>query len=69
MAERFEYAIDVLEHGLMGVHKGELKREALQDILDARGEDGWELVHLWFDQQMQGEKDGHLLIFRRRRDA
>jgi hypothetical protein len=38
-------------------------------VLSERGvslsQDGWELVHLWPDTRMHGEKDGHLLLFKR----
>lgn len=61
----FEYTTSVLGHGFMGVHKGEIKRTDLEAALNQRGAEGWELVHAWFDQKLQGEKDGHLLIFRR----
>ena len=61
----YEYTTEVMTHGFMGVHKGELKRSEFEQRLNARGAEGWDLVHVWFDQKMQGEKDGHLLIFRR----
>jgi hypothetical protein len=27
--------------------------------------DGWELVHVWFDQKLHKEKDGHVLVFKK----
>jgi hypothetical protein len=63
--DRFEYTTEVMTHGFMGVHKGEIKRTELVNLLNEKGAEGWDLVHAWFDQKLQGEKDGHLLIFRR----
>ena len=61
----FSYSTEVMTHGFMGMHKGEIKRADLEQLLNAKGADGWDLVHVWFDQKLQGEKDGHLMIFRR----
>ena len=33
--------------------------------LDGLGEEGWELIHVWWNQKLQGEKDGHLMVFKR----
>jgi hypothetical protein len=60
-----EYATAVMTHGFMGVHKGEINRTELEAQLTAKGSEGWELLHVWFDQKLQREKDGHLLIFKR----
>lgn len=65
MPPAFEYKTAVMSHGFLGRHKGELKRGDLEVILSRLGRERWELVHVWFDQKLQGEKDGHLLIFRR----
>lgn len=62
---RSAYSTDVITFGFMGRGKGEIKRGDLEKMLNAKGAEGWELVHAWFDVQLQGEKDGHLLIFRR----
>jgi hypothetical protein len=60
-----EYTTAVMTHGFMGVHKGEINRTELEAQLTAKGSEGWELLHVWFDQKLQKEKDGHLLIFKR----
>jgi hypothetical protein len=60
-----EYTTAVMTHGFMGVHKGEISRVELEAQLTAKGSEGWELLHVWFDQKLQKEKDGHLLIFKR----
>jgi hypothetical protein len=57
-----------MTHGFMGVHKGEINRRELEAQLTAKGGEGWELIHVWFDQKLQKEKDGHLLIFKRESD-
>jgi hypothetical protein len=62
-----EYTTTVMTHGFMGVHKGEINRQELEVQLNAQGGDDWELLHVWFDQKLQKEKDGHLLIFKRER--
>jgi len=62
---RFEYATDVITHGLLGRKEEELDRHELDDRLNARGADGWEFDHLLRAVALHGEKDGHVLIFRR----
>jgi hypothetical protein len=32
----------------------------LEATLNEPRKDGWDLVHVWFDQTLHGEKDGHL---------
>ncbi len=62
---RWDYRTVVMGHGLMGWHKDEIKRGDLEKQLDSLGREGWELVHVYFDQKLHGEKDGHLMIFKR----
>jgi hypothetical protein len=47
----WEYMTDVITHGLLGRKEDELDRSALEERLNRFGADG--------------EKDGHLLIFKR----
>jgi hypothetical protein len=61
----FEYRTEVLTGGFMGRHKEELKRSDLERQLTDAGRDGWELTQVLMEQALQGEKDGHVLIFRR----
>jgi hypothetical protein len=49
----------------MGRKSEEIDREELQKVLDAHGADGWELDKVMLDTAFHGEKDGHLLIFKR----
>ena len=37
----------------------------LDDVLEKYGNEGWELVSLNLDANLQGSKDGHLLVFKR----
>jgi len=50
----------------MGRKSEELDRKSLEDGLDELGTQGWELVWLLPDQNLHREKDGHVLIFKRR---
>jgi hypothetical protein len=61
----YEYTTAVITHGLMGRKSEEIDREELQKVLDAHGADGWELDKVMMDTAFHGEKDGHLLIFKR----
>jgi hypothetical protein len=62
----WEYTSTVVTHGFMGRERDEVNRAAVVDSLNAMGADGWELVKLLTDQALHGEKDGHLLLFKRR---
>ena len=62
---RWDYKTVVLTGGFMGRHKDELKRSDLEAQFDALGNEGWELVWILMDQALQGEKDGHVVIFKR----
>ena len=61
----YEYTTAVITHGLMGRKSDEVDREELQQVLNAHGAEGWELEKLVLDTAFHGEKDGHLLIFKR----
>ncbi len=62
---RWDYKTVVLTGGFMGRHKDELRRDVLEQQFDALGRDGWELIWILMDQALQGEKDGHVVIFKR----
>jgi hypothetical protein len=59
------YTTEALTYGRFGAGKGKINRATLDELLNAKGAEGWELVHTYFDMNLDGEKDGHLLIFRR----
>ncbi len=61
----WDYKTVVLTHGLMGWTKGELDRPRFEESLDELGRDGFELTWVFMDQKLHGEKDGHVLIFKR----
>lgn len=62
---RWDYRTVVLTHGTLGFHRGELNRRDFEDSLDELGADGFELVWVLMDEKLHGEKDGHVLIFKR----
>jgi hypothetical protein len=61
----YEYTTAVITHGLMGRKREEIDREELQAVLNQHGAEGWELEKIVLDTAFHGEKDGHLLIFKR----
>jgi hypothetical protein len=58
----FEYKTEVLT-SMVGRDK--LRTDDLDDLLKKAGAEGWELVSLSIDADLQGERDGHLLVFKR----
>jgi hypothetical protein len=63
--QRWDYKTVVLTGGFMRRHKEELKRKDLERQFDALGGEGWELSWTLMNQTLQGEKDGHVVIFKR----
>jgi hypothetical protein len=63
--DRYEYATSVITHGFLGRKEDELDREELERELNRMGAEGWELVKVITDTALHGEKDGHLLLFKR----
>ena len=61
----YEYTTAAITHGLMGRKREEVDREELTRVLNDHGAEGWELDKLVLDSSFHGEKDGHLLIFKR----
>jgi hypothetical protein len=47
------------------VGRDKLRVGDLDDLLRQYGADGWELVTLNLDADVRGERDGHLLVFKR----
>ncbi len=62
----FEYTTAVITHGLMGRKEDELDREQLDQTLNELGAQDWELVKVLLQQSLHNEKDGHVLIFKRK---
>jgi hypothetical protein len=59
---KFEYKTEMLT-SMVGRDK--LRVGDLDDLLRQYGADGWELVTLNLDADVSGERDGHLLVFKR----
>ena len=62
-----EYTTASISHGLMGRKSDEVDRKELEKVLNEHGAGGWELDKLILDVNLHGEKDGHLVIFKRER--
>lgn len=56
-----------MSRGLPGHPKREIDRIELDRELNDFGEQGFELVQVLPDQQLEGEESGHLMIFKRQR--
>ena len=61
----WEYTTTVVTHGFMGRQSEELNRKELEAALNELGADGWELATAFLDSALHGEKDGHVLVFKR----
>ena len=62
----YEYTTSVITHGLLGRKEDELDRAELERELTERCAEGWEVVKVLTDMALHGERDGHLLLFKRR---
>jgi hypothetical protein len=65
---RWEYTTSVITHGLLGRKEEELDRAELERSLTELGAEGWELATVFLDVALHREKDGHVLVFKRRVD-
>jgi hypothetical protein len=63
----YEYTTDVLTHGFLGRKEEELDRKEFEERLNRFGADAWEFEKLLTHMNLHGEKDGHVLIFKRER--
>ena len=61
----YEYLTDVMTHGFMGRKEEELDRKEFEQRLNALGAEGWEFERVLTTMVLHGEKDGHVLIFKR----
>lgn len=62
----WDYTTTVITHGFMGRKSDELDREELEAELNRLGADGFELATVLLDTNLHSEKDGHVLVFKRR---
>ena len=61
----WEYKTVVLEQGFMGWRSEQVDRRALDAELERLGSEGWELVHVFLNQRIRGQRGGHLMLFKR----
>jgi len=64
----WDYTTTVITHGFMGRKSDELDREELQAELNRIGAEGFELATVFLDVNLHREKDGHVLVFKRRNE-
>lgn len=62
----WDYKTVVLTGGFMGRKSEELDRPRLEQQFDELGRQGYEFCWALMDQNLHREKDGHVLIFKRR---
>jgi hypothetical protein len=62
MPTNWEYRTEILT-SLVGRDK--IRLSDLHDTLKRHGAEGWELASMVADADVKGERDGHLLIFKR----
>ena len=65
----WDYTTTVITHGFMGRTSDELDREEFEAALNELGADGFELATVFLDVNLHREKDGHVLVFKRRTEA
>jgi hypothetical protein len=64
----WDYTTTVITHGFMGRKSDELDRQEFETELNRLGAEGFELATVFRDQNLHREKDGHVLVFKRRSD-
>lgn len=65
----WDYTTTVITHGFMGRKSDELDREELEAALNELGGQGFELATVFLDVNLHREKDGHVLVFKRRSES
>ncbi|HLM10393.1 MAG TPA: DUF4177 domain-containing protein [Thermoleophilaceae bacterium] len=64
----WDYKTTVITHGLLGRKEDELDREEFEKAMNELGAEGYEFATAFLDVALHHEKDGHVLVFKRRRD-
>ena len=62
----WDYTTTVITHGFMGRKSDELDRQELETELNRLGAEGFELSTVFLDVNLHHEKDGHVIVFKRR---
>jgi hypothetical protein len=62
----WDYTTSVITHGFMGRKSDELDRTEFETSMNELGAQGWELATVFLDANLHREKDGHVLVFKRR---
>ena len=64
----WDYTTTVITHGFMGRKEEELDRKEFETAMNELGAQGWELATVFLEVSLHREKDGHVLVFKRRND-
>jgi hypothetical protein len=64
----WDYTTSVITHGFLGRKEEELDRAEFERAMNELGADGWELATAFLDVALPREKDGHVLVFKRRHE-
>lgn len=64
----WDYTTSVITHGLLGRKEEELDRAEFERAMNELGAEGWEFATAFLDVALHREKDGHVLVFKRRHD-
>jgi hypothetical protein len=64
----WDYTTTVITHGFLGRKAEELDRKEFEAALNEVGAQGFELATVFLDMSLHREKDGHVLVFKRRVD-
>jgi hypothetical protein len=62
----WDYTTTAITHGFMGRKSDELDRGEFETELNRLGAEGFELATVLLDVNLHHEKDGHVLVFKRR---
>jgi hypothetical protein len=65
----WDYTTTVITHGFLGRKSDELDRQEFETALNEIGAQGFELATVFLDVNLHREKDGHVLVFKRRSEA
>jgi hypothetical protein len=64
----WDYTTHVITHGFLGRKEEELDRQEFEKAMNELGAQGYEFATAFLDVALHSEKDGHVLVFKRRLD-